>query len=378
MVVRSEATLLSQEGHEVDVFSRTNDEIKHTGLKGKLVGALCTPWNPVMSRALRARVEEFRPGVVHVHNTFPLLSPAIFHAIGNLAARILTLHNYRLFCPAAIPMRDGRVCTDCMDRRSPIPSLFHGCYRDSRLATLPLALSVGLHRAIGTWTKQVDAFICLTEFQRQLMVAAGLPIEKVHVKPNFYPGNPSVRPWIERKPHIVYVGRLTAEKGVVTLVKAWQKWGSSAPELHVIGSGELRTELERMAEGLPVRFWGQLTPHEVHERVSNAQLLVLPSECFETFGLTVVEAFAHGTPAAVSRIGPLPTIVTHRETGIVFDPANVQSLLEEVQSAWIEPGLMQELGCRARAEFESKYTEDKNYTMLMEIYRQAIEVSRKT
>lgn len=377
MVASSEATLLSQEGHEVDVFSRSNDEIKHSGLKGKLVGALSTPWNPVMSRALRARVEEFRPGVVHVHNTFPLLSPAIFHAIGNLAARVLTLHNYRLFCPAAIPMRDGRVCTDCMDRRSTIPSLFHGCYRDSRFATLPLALSVGLHRAIGTWTKQVDAFICLTEFQRQVMVAAGLPIEKVHVKPNFYPGNPSVRPWIERKPHIVYVGRLTAEKGVVTLVKAWQKWGPSAPELHVIGSGELRTELERMAEGLPVRFWGQLSPHEVHERISDAKLLILPSEWFETFGLTVVEAFAHGTPAAVSRIGPLPTIVTHRETGIVFDPANVQSLLEEVQSAWLEPGLMQELGCRARAEFESKYTEDKNYTMLMEIYRQATEVSRK-
>lgn len=366
-----------QAGNIVSEFHRSNDVIKARRFRGKLAAAVSTPWNPIAARDLLSKVQEFRPDVVHAHNTFPLISPAIFHAIGKRAARVLTLHNYRLFCPNAIPMRDGSVCTECLDRQSAIPSLVHGCYRNSRLATLPLALSVGLHRTIGTWTNQVDAFICLTEFQRQVMVAAGLPTEKVHVKPNFYPGNPSVRPWVARKPHIVFVGRLTAEKGVAALLKAWQRWGPSAPELHVIGSGELRTELERMAEGLPVRFWGQLTPHEVHERISDAKLLILPSEWFETFGLTVVEAFAHGTPAAVSRIGPLPTIVTHRETGIVFDPANPQSLLEEVQSAWLEPGLMQELGCRARAEFESKYTEDKNYTMLMDIYRQATEVSRK-
>lgn len=372
----AEKSLLLNNKNTVNVLVRSNDEIKHSGITGKIIGALSTPWNPSMAVVARQEVLQNEPDVVHAHNTFPLISPAIFHAIGNRAARVLTLHNYRLFCPAAIPMRDGKVCTDCLDKRSPLPSMIHGCYRGSRIATAPLALSVGLHRVLGTWTKQVDAFICLSEFQRELMIAAGLPREKVHVKPNFYPGNPAVLPWSERKPYVVFVGRLTAEKGVINLLRAWQAWGAEAPELRLVGAGELRPELERMAEGLPVRFLGQISAEQAQAEIANARLQILPSEWFETFGLVVVEAFAHGTPAAVSNIGPLPSIVEHGKSGIVFQPANPQSLLQEVRSTWETPGLLERLGKGARAEFESKYTEEANYATLMEIYRKAIEVSR--
>ncbi len=375
-VFEAERRLLLKKGHILETFTRHSDEIRAKGAIGVIRGALATPWNPWMAKAIRQRVEELQPDVVHVHNTFPLLSPAIFHAIGKRAARVLTLHNYRLFCPAAIPMRDGKVCTECMDKRSPMPAMIHGCYRGSRAATLPLAFSVGLHRALGSWTKQIDAFICLSEFQRELMIEAGLPSEKVHVKPNFYPGNPDVLAWPERRPYVVFAGRLSAEKGVINLLRAWQLWGAAAPELRLVGDGELRAELERMAEGLPVRFLGQVGAEDAQAQIAGARLLVLPSECLETFGLVVVEAFAHGTPAAVSNLGPLPSIVEHGKSGMVFQPGDPQSLLHEVRTAWETPGLLERLGRGGRAEFVSKYTEEANYATLMEIYRKAIDVSR--
>lgn len=376
LVFNTESRLLASHGNNVEQFTRHSDEIIEKGVIGTVQGALVTPWNERISRKIRSLIADLNPDIVHIHNTFPLLSPAIFHAIGKRAARVLTLHNYRLFCPAAIPMRDGRVCTECLDRCSPIPAMIHGCYRGSRAATLPLALSVGLHRALGTWTKQVDAFICLSEFQRDLMIQAGLPREKMHVKPNFYPGNPNVVAWSERKPHVVFAGRLTAEKGVINLLRAWQMWGSSAPELRLIGDGDLRPELEEMAKGLSVNFLGRLSAEETQAEMATAQLLILPSEGFETFGLVVVEAFAHGTAAAVSNLGSLPSIVENGKNGIVFEPALPQSLLQVVRTAWETPGLLERLGQGARSEFESKYTAEKNYATLMEIYRKAIEVSR--
>ena len=377
-VFEAEKALLQSHGHEVETFVRHSDEIRAQGSWGSVKGALATPWNPWMIRSVRRTVERFKPDVVHVHNTFPLISAGIFHAIGHHAARVLTLHNYRLFCPAAIPMRAGKVCTDCLDTRTPWPALRNGCYRESRIATLPLAFGVGLHRVMGTWTKQVDGFIALSEFQRQRMVASGLPSERVQVKPNFYPGMPPVRPWHERAPYVVFVGRLKAEKGVVSLLRAWATWGTDAPELRVVGDGELRTELERMAEGLSVRFLSQVPAAEAQAQIAAARILVLPSESFEGFPMVVREAFAFGTPAAVSNLGPLPGIVRAGESGVVFEPANPESLLSAVRTAWQTPGLLERLGQGARAEFKAKYTEDGNYGTLMEIYQRAIEVSRTT
>jgi glycosyltransferase involved in cell wall biosynthesis len=376
-VVEAEDQMLVASGHSVALFGRSSDEIRVQRIRGAIKGALCTPWNPFTARDILERCDTLQPDVVHVHNTFPLISPAVFHAIGRRAARVLTLHNYRLFCPAAIPMREGKVCTQCLDHRSTIPALRYGCYRGSRIATAPLALGVALHRFLGTWKKEVDAFIALSDFQRELMIDAGLPREKVHVKPNFYPGNPSVLPWTERTPCVVFAGRLTAEKGVVNLLRAWQAWGPSAPELRLIGDGELRPYLERMAKGLPVRFLGQKSAEQAQAEIAHASLLVLPSECFEGFPMVVREAFAFGTPAAVSNLGPLPSIVPHRQSGVLFQPADAQSLLHEVRTAWHTPGLLERLGQGARAEFEAKYTEDANYDTLMDIYRQAIEVSKR-
>ena len=376
-VYEAERALLASRGHALAEFTRHSDEIRDQGAWGAIRGGAATPWNPWAARALRRAVAQFRPDVVHVHNTFPLISPAAFHALaGTGVARVLTLHNYRLFCPAAIPMRAGKVCTDCLDTRSSRPALRHGCYRGSRAATLPLAASVSLHRRLGTWTNQVDAFVALSDFQRGLMADAGLPRDRVHVKPNFYPGLPPVQPWQARAPYAVFAGRLTAEKGVATLLRAWRAWGGDAPELRLVGDGELRPELKHMAAGLSVRFLGQVGGAEAQAQIAGARLLVLPSVCFEGFPMVVREAFAFGTPVAVSAIGPLPSIVQHGRSGVVFAPGDPDSLLREVRTAWEAAGLLEQLGQGARSEFEAKYTEDANYTTLMDIYRQAISVAR--
>lgn len=379
-VFEAERELLKQRGHAVGEFVRHSDTIRPKGAWGALQGALSTPWNPFAAAAAERAVAEHRPDVVHVHNTFPLLSPSIFYGIGGKAARVLTLHNYRLFCPAAIPMRAGEVCTECMDRRSVWPAVRHGCYRNSRVATLPLAAKVALHRRLGTWTNQVDAFIALSAFQRERMTGAGLPAELVHVKPNFYPGDPAVVAWAERSQCVVFAGRLTAEKGVRALVQAWLAWGQSAPELRIVGDGDLRGELERLAAqslGVPIRFLGQLPAGAAQQEIARARLLVLPSECFEGFPMVVREAFAFGTPAAVSDIGPLPSIVRRGENGVTFKPADSQSLLEAVRAVWESKGELERLAEGARRSFKDLYSEEANYRMLMAIYEQAVEVGQR-
>ena len=372
-VFKTERDLLRLSGHEVAEFTRHSDDIRVKGALGAVQGALSTPWNPWAASALRRAVETFKPDVVHVHNTFPLLSPAIFHAIRKKATKVLTLHNYRLFCPAAIPMRAGGVCTECMDTRSVWPSLRYGCYRDSRLATLPLAFSVALHRYLGTWTGHVDAFIALTKFQRETMVEAGLPAGLVHVKPNFLNSNPHPVPWKDRGNYAVYVGRLSEEKGVRTLFSAWRN--IRGLPLKILGDGPLRGELESKGReyGFDVEFMGSLNRIEVFSVVNNARILVMPSEWYETFGMVVIEAYACGTPVVASRIGSLAEIVLDGETGLHFKPGDPVDLAQRVNYLAERPELAHRMGQRAREIFLEKYTAEKNLELLMEIYNRARE-----
>jgi glycosyltransferase involved in cell wall biosynthesis len=379
-VVAVERDLLRRHGHTVSEYYRHSDEIIGQGRLGLIRGALSTPWNPFAARAVRAAARKSAADIVHVHNTFPLLSPAIFHAVGPCAARVLTLHNYRLFCAAAFLLRDGNVCTRCLDTKSAVPALRYGCYRNRRVTTVPLAFSVALHRFLHTWRRHVDAFIVLTQFQRDLMVGAGLPAERVHVKPNFFPGQPEVIPWEQRAEQVVYIGRLTAEKAVETLVRAWLAWGPSAPRLLIVGDGELRAslvELAATAPGVPIEFLGKVSRAEAHGEIARSRLLVLPSRCIEGFPLTLAEAFAYGTPAAVADIGPLPALVQDYSAGNVFSPGDPQAILDTIRSLWETQGTLEQMGRQARRAFEDDFSEQTNYATLMDIYQAAIDTHRR-
>lgn len=375
-VVDAERSLLERNAVQLDTFYADSDELEKRGLIGTLTGALATPWNPVSAHELQKRIIDFDPDIVHAHNTFPLLSPSVFHAVNGRAGRVLTLHNYRTVCANGIPMRNNRVCTQCIDQRSVMPALRHGCYRNSRMATLPLALNIMLQRSVGTWVNQVDAFIVLSDFQRRIMAKAGFPEELIHVKPNFLPGEPDVTIWSDRPRSVVFAGRITEEKGIRTLIDVWRRWGSSAPDLRIIGDGDLREALESSTQGLPVTFLGQIPQAEAMREIGLARLLVVPSEWYEGFPMVLQEAFAHGTPAAVSNIGALPDIIEYGRAGGVFEPNDPMSMLSKLQSLWSDQSGLEQKGAKARDIFESKYMEAQNLTKLLEIYRTAIAVKK--
>lgn len=375
-VFESELALLRSRGHRVLVYTRHSDEIRQQGVWGIIKGAFSTPWNFFAVQKLRRVLAEEKPDVMHVHNSFPLFSPAIFHAAcGTQTATILTLHNFRSFCAAGIPMRDDRPCTLCLDQKSVLPALQYGCYRKSRLATLPMAIMIALHRRLDTWGKHVDAFVALTEFQRKTLVNAGLPEHKVQIKPHFYANPPHPSGWHERENKVVFVGRLGNEKGVRFLLEAWKLW-PDAPFLEIIGEGPesdfLRAETTRCGLSDKILFLGQLPFAEVQSRLARARLLVLPSINFEGFPMAIREAFALGVPVAASNLGSMACLVKDDQTGGLFEPANAASLASCVQRLWQNQPRLGEMASAARNEFELNYTEEANYQRLMEIYRVAI------
>jgi glycosyltransferase involved in cell wall biosynthesis len=370
-----EIGMLRRYGHDVTTFNRHSDEIRSRRWTGAIRGGLAVAWNPFEASRFRKVVSAAKPDVVHVHNTFPLISPSIFWALGNGAAAVLTLHNYRLFCAAAMLMRDGQPCTKCLDESSVLSGLRFGCYRNSRIATLPLANSIALHRAIGTWQKKVNAFIAFTEFQRQKLVAAGLPASRLHVKPHAVSGMPQPVSWDLRDDSVVYVGRLTPEKGVEHLIRAWIELGDDAPRLRIVGDGPLRPFLTQLvAEGRArnVTFLGTVAPNLAVEEISRAKLVIIPSTGFEGFPLVLLDALAWGTPCAVSNLGSLPTIVEHGGNGLVFEPGDFRAISKLIRLVWRDTEQLKRLSVGARKTFAEQYTEEINHRRLMDIYSAAI------
>lgn len=373
----AERDLLRQHGHTVIEFSRHSDDIRDNGIFGLVRGACATPWNSFSKHALRTILQAEKPDFLHVHNTFPLLSPSIFHAARGLnTAVVFTLHNYRMFCAAGIPMRNSLPCTECLDQKSVLPALKYGCYRHSRAATVPMALMIALHRRMGTWQRQVDAFIALTAFQKHKMADAGLPEDRVHIKPHFYADPPNSLPWKERESRVLYIGRLGSEKGVHALIDAWRQWGEAAPVLEIIGDGPERDNLENTASQnspVKIRFLGQLPFSDTQQALARSCLLILPSLWFEGFPMVIREAFALGVPVAASRLGSMPDIVTEGQNGVLFTPGDAQDLLRKVRDVWERQERLAVMAVNARKEFEEKYTAGRNYERLMEIYGFAME-----
>jgi glycosyltransferase involved in cell wall biosynthesis len=293
-----ERQLLADHGHEVIEYVRRNDELETQGALS-LVGT--TLWNRQAAGELELLVAEKQPDIVHCTNTFPLISPAVIHKSHRQGAAVVqALRNYRLICPGAYLLRDGRPCHDCVARAVPWPAVAHGCYRGSRSATAVVASMLVLHRAMGTWRRKVDAFFTLTEFARGKFVEAGFPADRLHVKYNSVPAAPQAS---ARGDYLIFVGRLSPEKGITTLLDAWQN-DASLPLLKIVGDGPL-AESVRCAQAVDPRIeWlGQCELPKVQQLVASAQALVMPSVWYETFGRTIAEAYASGTPVIVSRLG---------------------------------------------------------------------------
>jgi glycosyltransferase involved in cell wall biosynthesis len=372
VVFAAEKALLHERGHEIVEFVRRNDEINGIHYLGASVSVV---WSRDSQRALRRLIETVRPDVAHFHNTFLRISPAAYYACKDTGIPVIqTLHNYRLLCPSAIFFRDGHACENCLGKFIPWPGVLHRCYRDSRAATGAVAAMLVVHRLLRTWERTVDVFIALTEFARQKFIEGGLPADRVVVKPNFV--HPDPGPGAHDGGYALFAGRLSPEKGVRTLLAAWERLGAGIP-LKIAGDGPLAREVARACERHPLIEWLGAQPLErVYALMGAAALVIVPSEWYEMFPRVVVEAYAKGTPVIASDLGALAELVEDGRTGLRFRPRDPEDLAAKVEWAWTQPRELAAMGREARREYELKYTAELNYELLMEIYRLAIERAR--
>ena len=374
--VRQERDLLAAAGHRIVQYVRHSDEIILDGLATRVRSGAEAVWSRRTYRGLRSLLALEKPDVAHFHNIVPLISPSAYYACAEAGVPVVqTLHNYRLLCPAGNFLRQGHVCEECVEH-----SLFRGicyrCYRRSASATAAVAAMLACHRLLGTWTEKIDCYIARTEFARRKFIQGGLPREKIVVKPCFVYPDPGLR--ADQGDSVVFVGRLSPEKGPGTLLAAWKRLDGRVP-LRIVGDGPLRGELEteaRQRSIAKVTFLGRLEGPRVVAEMKRARFLVFPSEWYEGLPLSIAEAFACGVPVIASRLGSMAEIVEDGRTGLHFTPSDPEDLAAKIDWAWTHPKEMEGMGRNARSEFEAKYTAERNYELLTQINQRVIEALR--
>jgi glycosyltransferase involved in cell wall biosynthesis len=315
---------------------------------------LLAPWNPIQARLVHGLAKQVRPDVAHIHNTWYAQSPAVVWALHRSGIpTVMTLHNYRLICANGQLFRDGVPCEDCVGA-SPWHGVQHGCYRDSGVLSVPAAGTIALHDRLRTWNRAVDRFLVLTEFARERLIRGGLPAERIEVKPNFVP-DPGPRTCSAASSGtVLYVGRLSAEKGVELLVEAWQRLGDGPLELVIVGDGPLRERLERRP--VPrLRFTGRLPEDEVRRQMLAARALVLPSVWYEGQPMTALEALAAGLPVLGSDIGGVSELLAPLGQEWLLAPGEVSSWVAGLR-ALAHPERVETASARARELYERSFS----------------------
>lgn len=372
-VVDQEVALLRGAGHRVGVFERRSDDIAGRSLPGKVAVPLLVPWNPAVRRELAARLRAERPDVVHVHNVFPLLSPSVLAACADAGVpAVATLHNYTQVCPPGTLQREGRSCTECVGAATPLPAVRHGCYRNSRLATVPLAVGLSVNRR--RWWSGVERFFCISAAQRDVLVAAGMPAERLAVKHNFVPDPDARRSGTGE--HVLYLGRLAEAKGVRLLMAAWDEvaaGGGVGVPLVIAGTGPLEGEVTAWAAGRDdVRCVGLYDPEQCRRAVARSVAVVAPSTWLEAFGLVVVEAMAAGVPTVAAGHGAFVELVEDGVTGLLHRPGETASLAACLRRITAEPDRNRRMGLAARRRYEQGFSPAVGLERLVEGYRAAI------
>jgi glycosyltransferase involved in cell wall biosynthesis len=368
VAVAAESSLLERRGHTVIRYSRSNDEMAMMSAPRRLLMVKDMIHSEKSKREILDLLRDERPDLVHVHNTFMMVSPSVFEACREAGIPVVqTLHNYRLLCPGWSLCREGKVCEECIESGL-WRGVWHGCYRDSRLMTAAVTLMLKVHRMRGTWSHDVGGYVALTNFARDKFIEGGLPASRIGVKPNFLELDPGKRS--SSGGFALFVGRLSAEKGPEVLLRAWQKLKGTIP-LVIMGDGPLREPLESeaAAQNLSnVTFAGWRSRGEILSAMKSASLLITPSLWYEGFPMTVVEAFACGIPVICSRLGGLREIVEDGCTGLHFNPGDAEDLAAKLDLLWTQPSQLIAMGRAAREEYKRNYTAERNYELMMQIY----------
>ena len=378
-VVRDEIDLLHTRGHEMMEHIEDNRSVLNRGR----VATLATLWRAAWSKRVYVETQELvrkvRPDIVHVHNFWFALSPSVVTACHDVGLPVVaTLHNFRLLCVGGVLLDPrGQACDHCVGR-SPAPGVRRGCYRSSHLLSYFVARMIKVNRKRGTWRKDVDLFLVPSDFCRSVFIRGGFPEEQISVRPHFVPDplpeTHAVPPPLPEQARVLFLGRLSREKGLGTLLSAWPDVEcATGAQLRLVGDGPLRAELEAQASGRNVSFAGHVPSERVMEEVAKASLIVLPSECYETFGRSIVEGYAMGRPAVVGRIGGPAEIVRDGETGLFFRPSDASDLAGKLARLLTDAELLRRLGEAGRSEYLALYSPQKAYARMMNQYERVLQ-----
>ncbi len=365
-VFHTEADMLEAHGHKVIRYIRDNQSID--GMD-RLSLARKTLWNADTIREVKSLIGHERPDIVHCHNTFPLISPTIYYAAIQCGVpTIQTLHNYRIICPQSYLLRDDAFCTACVGRSLPFAAIRHRCYRNSVAATATLAAMIARHWLQNTWTRKVSQYIALSAFAKKMFVRGGLPENRIHIKPNSVPDPGPLEGATNERGGALFVGRLSPEKGIRTLLDAWRNLDMP---LDIYGEGPMAKDVHAVANPV-IRYHGQQSQARIRDAMRRAALLVLPSIWPEGFPMVVLEAFANGLPVIGSEIGSLQEIIRSDITGQLYPPGDPAALAATVRQAIDQPGQLAAMGANAREEYMQKFAPNRNYAALLSIYRDAL------
>jgi glycosyltransferase involved in cell wall biosynthesis len=369
-VVFAEEQLLRKHGHEVYLWERSNAEIHSMSWKQKLAAFSNLTWSEQSKREAAKILNEFKPDIFHLHNYWLLMTPSVFAAARELnIPTVYTLHNFRMICPGAQLMYKGRPCEDCLRDGKFARCLLRGCFPGgSRFKTF---LSLRLFYATRQrqfLKNEVNAFIALSKFSKEKFIQGGLDAKKIFVKPNFLEDPLLSTPPEPGKPGALFIGRLSAEKGISELLDVWEKINYP---LTVVGEGVLKERLQ--ARKVPgVTFTGGLTRDEVLRLLAQSTFLIFPSVWYETFGLTMIEAMAMGKPVLATNLGGRGEIVEEGITGFLynpFEPGETEAAIRKMLA--LSPSEKERMGVAAREKYLKYYTPETNYQILIDIYQKA-------
>jgi len=377
IVFKNEVELLKKNGINAVTYEKYNDEIKEYGFFGKFTLPFKNIWSLETYRELKLLIKREKPDIAHFHNVWYLISPSAYYACKEKGIPVVqTLHNFRIFCTSGLLFRNNKICEECItgNKFKVIKnSLKYGCYRNSRIYSLPIAFAEYFHWIKQTWINKVDAYIALTEFSRNKFIEAGLPSDKIFVKPNFLPNPPE--PNYSYQNYACFIGRISQEKGIDILIEAFKFLENPKYKLKVVGDGKLRNHIElkiKKEKINNIEFLGMRSNSEVITILKSANFLILPSIVYENFPLVLIESFASGKPVIASRLGAMAELIEDKRTGLLFEPGNSNDLSKKIKWMFENDDLLIQMGKNARAEFEKKYTDDKNLEILLKIYNQVI------
>ncbi len=373
-VVALELDMLRKHGHDVEQLIVSTSVLQNASPVKLAAAGLSTPWSSAGYRLVQDAITKFRPDLIHAHNTFPLLSPSIYWASRAMDTPVVqTLHNYRLVCANGLISRDDMPCEKCIGHL-PLAALRYRCYKDSFLATAPLAAMQVTHRLLGTFERKVDAYISLTRFAKQKMVEAGLPAAKIFVKPNFIPPPPHKDRSAPSRRRCVFIGKVIRYKGLDLLLEAWSRIDPGGRQLIIIGEGPEKSELQKQYPASDRIAWlGWRDREEALAILAESDFQIIPSRVVEGLPMVLIEALALGTPTIAPDHGAFPELVNEGRDGYLFEPRDVSSLTEALRRAIsLDDSGWKQMSARCVKNYSENYTEEANYRMLMGIYNQAV------